>query len=105
LGGEAGALHGLVDKLLDEAAAERGARQSVRLRLNPADHLQLEGRIGPEAASLIADDKIAQGGAVVEIVTQDGDPVDKVEWDATLHGRLETIRVALGLPDTGRDAP
>jgi flagellar biosynthesis/type III secretory pathway protein FliH len=105
LGGEAGALHGLVDKLLDEAAAERGARQNVRLRLNPADHLQLEGRIDSEAAALIADDKIAQGGAVVEIVTQDGDPVDKVEWDATLHGRLETIRVALGLPDAGRDVP
>lgn len=108
LGGDDGgstALHGLVDKLLDEAAAERGARQCVRLRLNPADHLQLEGRIDPEMAALIADDKIAPGGAIVEIVTQDGDPVDKVEWDATLHGRLETMRIALGLPDVGGEAP
>jgi chromosome segregation ATPase len=94
---QGGGLQALVTKLLDEAAAERGARQMLRLRLNPADQLQLDGKIPPESAQLVADDKIAHGGAVVEIVTPDGDPVDKVEWDATLHGRLETIRAALGL--------
>jgi len=92
-----GGLHGLVTKLLGEATAERGARQMLRLRLNPADLLQLDGKIPPESAQLVADDNIAPGGACVEIVTPDGDPVDKVEWDATLHGRLETIRAALGL--------
>jgi len=97
----AGNLQGLVTKLLEEAAAERGARQILRLRLNPADHMQLEGRIAPEAAQLIADDKIAPGGARVEIITPDGDPVDKIEWDATMHGRLETIRTALGLSKEG----
>jgi len=94
-----GGLLGLVTKLLDEAAAERSARQVLRLRLNPADQLQLEGRIAPEAAQLVADDKIAPGGACVEIITPDGDPVDKIEWDATLQGRLETIRTALGLKE------
>ena len=92
-----GGLQTLITKLLDEAAAERGARQMLRLRLNPADQLQLDGKIPPDSALLVADDKIAPGGAMVEIVTPDGDPVDKVEWDATLHGRLETIRTALGL--------
>lgn len=99
LGAEASqnGLQTLITKLLDEAAAERGARQMLRLRLNPADQLQLDGKIPAETAQLVADDKIAPGGAMVEIVTPDGDPVDKVEWDATLHGRLETIRTALGL--------
>ena len=99
LGADAGqgGLHALVTKLLDEAAAERGARQMLRLRLNPADQLQLDGKIPPDSAELVADDKIAPGGAMVEIVTPDGDPVDRIEWDATLHGRLETIRAALGL--------
>lgn len=96
------ALQGLVTKLLDEAAAERGARQVLRLRLNPADQLQLDGKLPPETAQLVADEKIAPGGAVVEIITPDGDPVDKIEWDATLQGRLETIRAALGLP---KEAP
>jgi flagellar biosynthesis/type III secretory pathway protein FliH len=90
-------LLGMVTKLLDEAAAERGARQILRLRLNPADHLLLDGKLPPESAELVADEKTAPGGAVVEIITPDGDPVDKIEWDATLHGRLETIRAALGL--------
>jgi hypothetical protein len=94
-------LHGLVTKLLDEAAAERGARQVMRLRLNPADFLRLDGEISADAAQLVADEKVAAGGAMVEIITPDGDPVDKVEWDATLHGRLETIRAALGLNKEG----
>jgi flagellar assembly protein FliH len=103
LGADAGQsnLQALVTKLLDEAAGERGARQMLRLRLNPADQLQLDGKIPPDSAQLVADDKIAPGGACVEIVTPDGDPVDKVEWDATLQGRLETIRAALGLHKEG----
>jgi flagellar assembly protein FliH len=104
LGAEASSagLHGLVTKLLDEAASERGARQVLRLRLNPADQLQLDGKFPPETAQLVADDKITPGGAVVEIITPDGDPVDKIEWDATMQGRLETIRAALGLHKPGQ---
>jgi flagellar assembly protein FliH len=98
-------LQGLVAKLLDEAAAERGARQILRLRLNPADQLQLEDRVSADTAQLVADEKITPGGAVVEIITQDGDPVDKVEWDATLQGRLATIRTALGLPGGTGETP
>jgi len=94
---QGGGLQTLVTKLLDEAGSERGARQILRLRLNPADQLQLDGKFPPETAQLVADEKIAPGGACVEIVTPDGDPVDKIEWDATLHGRLETIRAGLGL--------
>jgi flagellar assembly protein FliH len=93
-----GGLLAIVTKLLDEAAAERGPRQILCLRLNPADQLQLDGHIAPDVAQLIADDKIAPGDACLEIMTPDGDPVDKVEWDASLHGRLATIRAALRLP-------
>lgn len=92
-----GGLHGLVRKLLDEAAAERGARQVVRLRLNPAEQQQLEGKFPPDQVALIADAQLSPGGAIVEIITPDGDPVDKIEWDASLDGRLETIRAALGV--------
>lgn len=97
-----GQLLGLVTNLLSEAATERGPRQTLCLRLNPADLLQLDGKISPETAQLVGDETIAPGGACLEIITPDGDPVDKVEWDATLHGRLETIRAALALP---KEAP
>jgi len=94
-------LHALVTKLLEEAAAERGPRQTLILRVNPADHEYLSPRIPPEAASLLADEKIRAGGALLEIITPDGDPIDKIEWDATLSGRLETLRTALTLPASG----
>jgi len=90
-------LRGLVATLLDEAAAARGPRQVLRLRLNPADAEALRDKIAPETAELIADASVAAGGALVEIIAPEGDPVDKVEWDATLDGRLATMRNALGL--------
>jgi flagellar assembly protein FliH len=86
----------LVTKLLVEAGAERGPRQLVRLRLNPADHEYLAKRIAPESATLAADETISQGGAMVEMIVPEGDPLEKTEWDATLEGRFDAIRAALG---------
>ncbi|NNM56475.1 FliH/SctL family protein [Acidocella sp.] len=91
-------LQSLVTRLIAEAAAERGPRQSLLLRLNPADHAHLLALIPAETASLLADETVAQGGALVEIIAPDGDPLDKIEWDASLASRLETIRAALALP-------
>jgi flagellar assembly protein FliH len=88
----------LVTKLLEEAGAERGTRQVLRLRLNPCDQAQLDGKTPADAAVLLADEKIAPGSACVDIITPDGDPHEKREWDASLQGRLETIRAALNLP-------
>jgi len=91
-------MEALVKKLLEEAAAERSPRQSMQLRLNPADYAQLATKLAPETAQLVADENIAPGGVKVEIVSPEGDPLDKIEWDATLKGRTEAIRTALGLP-------
>jgi flagellar assembly protein FliH len=91
-------LASLVTRLLAEAAAERGPRQTLLLRVNPADHEHLVPLIPPETANLLPDATIPQGGARIEIIAPDGDPIDKTEWDATLSGRLETIRTALALP-------
>lgn len=91
-------LQALVTRLIAEAAAERGPRQTLLLRLNPADHAHLLPLISAEATHLLADEAVAQGGALVEIIAPDGDPLDKIEWDASLPGRLETIRAALSLP-------
>ncbi|GLR67511.1 hypothetical protein GCM10010909_21920 [Acidocella aquatica] len=91
-------LQSLVTRLIAEAAAERGPRQSLLLRLNPADHAHLLPLIPAETASLLADEAVAQGGVLLEIIAPGGDPLDKIEWDASLTGRLETIRAALALP-------
>lgn len=97
-------LHSLVTRLLAEAATERGPRQSLLVRLNPADHVHLSALIPPGTASLLADETIAPGGALVEIVAPDGDPLNKIEWDATLAGRFETLRNALALPGNAGSA-
>jgi flagellar assembly protein FliH len=95
-------LENLVTRLLAEAAEARGPRQTLLLRMHPSDLEFLTTTLPPELATLRADETIAQGGAIIEILTEDGDPLDKTEWDATLPSRFATIRAALGLP--GSDA-
>jgi flagellar assembly protein FliH len=90
-------LKALVAKLILEAAAERQPRQSIVVRLNPADHAVLTPVIELSDGHLMADTAIARGGAIVEIVAPSGDPNDKIEWDATIGARIENIRAALAL--------
>jgi flagellar assembly protein FliH len=85
----------LVNKVIAEATEEVGPRQRIVLRLNPDDYTHLQSLISDEVALLESSDKIARGGAVVEIVSPDGDPINKVEWDATLRSRIEYVRGAL----------
>jgi flagellar assembly protein FliH len=87
----------LVDGLIAEAAQARAAQQSIIVRLHPADHAVLATAVTLEHAHLLADTQVQRGGAVVELIAPDGDPIDKVEWDARIETRLETVRTTLGL--------
>jgi flagellar biosynthesis/type III secretory pathway protein FliH len=87
----------LVESLIEEAARERGAQQSIVVRLHPADHAVLAPLMQIETVHLLADAQIAQGGTIVERIAPGGDPIDKVEWDAMIETRIETVRAALGL--------
>jgi len=98
-------LKALVTRLIQEAAAERGPKQSLVVRLNPADLTAIEPMIALDQAHLLADAAIAQGGALVEIIAPNGDPLDKTEWDATIEGRLNAMRLALALGGVGSEVP
>ncbi len=102
-GGESGnaraELAGLVKTLLKEAAAERGPRQTMRLHLHPSDIPALKEKLSGEALALVADDSITPGGALLELLTEDGDRLDKTEWDARLESRFTALRAGLALPD------
>jgi flagellar assembly protein FliH len=90
-------LETLVAQLIREAASERGPRQSIVVRLNPADHALLQPVTQIEEVHLLSDAAISRGGALVEIIAPDGDPVDKIEWDATIETRIASIQEALAL--------
>jgi flagellar assembly protein FliH len=90
-------LRTLVTRLIQEAAIERGPKQSIVVRLNPEDHAVIEPMLMADNAHLLADSAIAQGGALVEIIAPNGDPIDKTEWDATIDSRMATMRAALAL--------
>jgi flagellar biosynthesis/type III secretory pathway protein FliH len=87
----------LVDGLVTEASRMRGAQQSIVIRLHPEDHALLAPFTTIEHAHLLADTQITRGGTIVELIAPSGDPLDKVEWDATIETRLATVRAALGL--------
>lgn len=98
-------LKDLVTRLIQEAAAERGPRQSLVVRLHPADHAAIAPVLALDAAHLLADAAITQGGALVEIIAPDGDKLDKTEWDATIEGRLGAMRLALALDGVASEVP
>ena len=87
----------VVETLVAEAARERGAQQSLVVRLHPEDHAVLAPLMQIEDVHLLADAQITRGGTIVERIAPGGDPIDKVEWDATIETRLETVRAALGI--------
>ena len=89
----------LVTQLLREAAAERTAKQRIVVRLNPADHAVLETLLTLEDGRLVADPTVSRGGAMVELIAPEGDPLERIEWDASLEARLASVRTALGLRD------
>ncbi len=88
-------LEGLVRRLLAEAAAERKTGQSIILRLNPEDLSFLAGRMASDGVHLLADAAVSRGGALVELSAPDGDPIDRVEWDARMDTRIKAIGEAL----------
>ncbi|MDE2319918.1 MAG: hypothetical protein KGK02_09505 [Rhodospirillales bacterium] len=101
-GGESGnaraELAELVKALLKEAAAERGPRQTMRLHLHPSDIPALRDKLPEAALALVPDDSITPGGALLELLAEDGDRLDKAEWDARLESRFTALRAGLGLP-------
>ena len=69
------------------------------MRLNPADHAVLAPLLVLEEGRLTADPAIGRGGARVELIAPEGDPLDRIEWDASIEARLAAVRTALGLRD------
>ena len=95
----------LVQQLVREAAAERNPSQSIVVRLNPADLAAISADELVENTRLVADSQISRGGAFVEITSPAGDPIDKVEWDATVETRLTSIQEALSIQDEDGPKP
>jgi flagellar assembly protein FliH len=95
----------LVQQLVREAAAERNPHQNIIVRLNPADLAAISADELVENTRLVADSQISRGGAFVEITSPAGDPIDKVEWDATVETRLTSIQQALSIQDEDGPEP
>ena len=89
----------LVTQLLEEAASERTAQQRIVVRLHPTDYEVLEKLLVLERGKLTPDPAISRGGAMVELIAPEGDPLNRIEWDASIEARIATVRTALGLRD------
>lgn len=98
---EIAGLQAMLETLVREAAAECGPRQSVVARVNPADASRIDSAALGEGVHLLADAAVTAGGAKVEIVAPEGDPLEKTEWDATMEARFGALREALRMDGGG----
>jgi flagellar biosynthesis/type III secretory pathway protein FliH len=85
----------MVRKLVEEATEEKTPRQKLILKVNPSDYEHILKDLGDEALEIKADQAVEKGGALVEVISNDDDPDNKIEWDATLKSRMENMRDAL----------
>lgn len=88
----------LVSGLLNEAGTERRTGQKLRLSLHPSDLETVRAQALACEAEIQEDESLTPGGAVIELLGQSQDPLDKTVWDARLESRLAATRSALALP-------
>ncbi|WP_459696813.1 FliH/SctL family protein [Acidisoma sp. C75] len=85
----------VVERVLQQAVHERTHEQSIVVHAHPSDEAALAHLCQADRITLLADEAVQRGGARIELVTTDGDPINKVEWDAEIGSRLEELRQAL----------
>jgi flagellar biosynthesis/type III secretory pathway protein FliH len=85
----------IVRKLIEEATAEKSPRQKLILKVSPADYQHILKDLGTEDVEIRQDATVTKGGALVEVASPDDDPINIIEWDATLKSRMENMRTAL----------
>lgn len=93
------ALNAVLSEILSEAAEMGGPGQKLLIRVSP-DSRETIGALADEyGAELVADETLNAGDCRVTLAKDNGDPVNKIEWDATLRARWNAIRKALGLEE------
>ena len=85
----------MVRKLVEEATEEKRPRQKLILKVSPTDYQHIFKDLGTEDVEIRQDATVTKGGALVEVVSSDDDPINIIEWDATLKSRMENMRTAL----------
>lgn len=90
------AVTSLVRELLDEAIANQAPGQRIVVKIAYADLEIVRSAFPGEAIEFKAAD-IAQGGVILDLISATNDPFNKLEWDATIEGRLKALGGALRL--------
>lgn len=87
----------IVEEILDEASGMGGGGHAVRFRVHPANQPNVTHWTAACGAEVAADDRLGRADVLAEWVGKDGDPMNRIDWDASLEGRWRAIRRALGL--------
>lgn len=96
-GADTAALKRVVDEILVESARVGGSGNTLRIRANPKNAALVLEWAGAAGAEVVADEKLGPADVRAELTRGDGDPADRIDWDATLESRWKAIRQALGL--------
>lgn len=92
------ALQAVISEILrEEAEIGAGADQRLVIRVSPGRCESVSALAEQRGADIVVDETMGDGDVRVTLTKDTGDPVNKIEWDATLRARWDAIRKALSL--------
>lgn len=94
------ALEGIVREILTEAEEANGNGHHLKLIVCPDMRASIESLARGHSVEVVADERLTQGDIRAVMTRDSGDPVNKIEWDATLENRWTAIKKALGLAES-----
>ncbi|HEX7325559.1 MAG TPA: FliH/SctL family protein [Rhodanobacteraceae bacterium] len=95
--GDAEALKEVVDAVLQEALAVRGEGNVLRLYVGSGNKTQVAHWTREDKVEVVVDPKLGSADLRAELVRGDGDPVNRIDWDAAVATRWKAVEQALGL--------
>lgn len=97
MSGSPQALSSVVEDILGEASEARANDHALRLYVHPDDAATIEPMAQAHGAELVRDNALGRGDVKATLSRRNGDPVHRIEWDASLSTRLDEVRKAIGL--------
>lgn len=95
--GNVESLKGVVDDVLQEALAVRGEGNVLRLYVGSGNKTQVAHWTREDKVEVVVDPKLGPADLRAELIRGDGDPVNRIDWDAAVATRWKAVEQALGL--------
>ncbi|HEX7370796.1 MAG TPA: hypothetical protein VF284_11010, partial [Rhodanobacteraceae bacterium] len=85
------------ESILKEALTVRGEGNTLRLYVGPGNKTEVAHWTREDNVEVIVDAKLGPADMRAELIRGDGDPINRIDWDAAVATRWKAVEQALRL--------